>query len=104
MSFRSRNTAIAAISNTMFFPNVCQFVNTHASPKQPQSETGSKMARYKVSGVMKIISIKANEVANVLLVAKNKEIPIKNSTADKMMPPNKGKNEGNQEAIPNAVR
>ena len=34
---------------------------------------------------MKIISIKANEVANVLLVAKNKEIPIKNSTADKMM-------------------
>ena len=31
------------------------------------------MARYKVSGVMKIISIKANEVANVLLVAKNKE-------------------------------
>ena len=30
---------------------------------------------------MKIISIKANEVANVLLVAKNKEMPIKNSTA-----------------------
>ena len=38
------------------------------------------------------------------LVAKNKEIPIKNSTADKTIPPNKGKNEGNQEAIPNAVR
>ena len=52
------------------------------------------MARYKVSGVMKIISIKANEVANVLLVAKNKEIPIKNSTADKMMPPNKGREPG----------
>lgn len=53
---------------------------------------------------MKIISIKANEVAKVLLVAKNKEIPIKNSIADKVMPPNKGKNEGNQESIPNAVR
>ena len=38
------------------------------------------------------------------LVAKNKEMPIKNSTADKVIPPNKGKNEGNQEAIPNAAR
>ena len=27
----------------IFFPNVSQFVNTQASPKQPQSETGSKM-------------------------------------------------------------
>ena len=48
----------------------------------------------------------SNEEAMALYdkYAKNKEIPIKNSTADKMMPPNKGKNEGNQEAIPNAVR
>ena len=36
--------------------------------------------------------------------AKDLEEDLKNSTADKMMPPNKGKNEGNQEAIPNAVR
>ena len=88
----------------IFFPNVSQFVNTQASPKQPQSETGSKMARYKVSGVMKIISIKANEVANVLLVAKNKEIPIENSMADNIMPPNNGKKEGNHEITPKAVR
>ena len=46
----------------------------------------------------------SNEEAIVLRVPKNKEIPIKNSTEDNTIPPNSGKNEGNQEAIPNAAR
>jgi len=62
------------------------YVKTQASPKQPQSETGSKRARYSVSGVIKIISINANEEAIVLRVPKNKEIPIKNSTEDNRLP------------------
>ena len=62
------------------------------------------MAIYMVSGLIKIIRNKAIVLANFLIVENNKEIPIKNSTADKTIPPNKGKNEGNQEAIPNAVR
>ena len=87
-----------------FLPNVSQFVNIQASPKQPQSATGSKIARYRVNGVMTIININANEEANVLRVPKNREMPTKNSMADSVMPPNRGKNEGNQEAMPNAVR
>ena len=31
-------------------------------------------------------------------------VPIKNSTEDNTIPPNSGKNEGNQEAIPNAAK
>ncbi len=51
---------------------------------------------------MKIISNKANHVAVVFRMPKNKKIPTENSMADKTIPPNKGKKEGNQEAIPNA--
>ena len=89
------NVAIAASSSTMFFANVSQLVNTQASPKQPQSDTGSKIARYSVSGVMKIISTNANVVEIVFLIPKNRKIPIENSMADNIMPPNNGKKEGN---------
>ena len=96
--------AIAASSSTMFFANVSQLVNTQASPKQPQSDTGSKIARYSVSGVMKIISTNANVVEIVILIPKNRKIPIENSMADNIMPPNNGKKEGNHEITPKAVR
>lgn len=103
-SFLSLNTMTAAINNITFFPKVSQLVNTHASPKQPQSETGLKSARYKVNGVMKIIRINAKVEATDLLTPKNRKIPTENSIADRIIPPNNGKKEGNQEAIPNAER
>lgn len=65
-------TEIAAINKIMFFQNVCQLVKTHASPKQPQSDTGLAKARYRVSGVIKIISNKANHVAVVFRMPKTK--------------------------------
>ena len=53
---------------------------------------------------MKIISINANVVESVLLMPKNRKIPIENSAADNRIPPNNGKKEGNQEVIPKAAR
>ena len=88
----------------MFFQNVCQLVKTHASPKQPQSDTGLAKARYRVSGVIKIISNKANHVAVVFRMPKNKKIPTENSMADKTIPASNGKKAGNHVPIPKASR
>lgn len=97
-------TEIAAINKIMFFQNVCQLVKTHASPKQPQSDTGLAKARYRVSGVIKIISNKANHVAVVFRMPKNKKIPTENSMADKTIPASNGKKAGNHVPIPKASR
>jgi len=40
----------------------------------------------------------------VFLIPKNRKIPIENSMADNIMPPNNGKKEGNHEITPKAVR
>ena len=98
------NAPIAASNKSTFLINVSQLVSTQASPKHPQSDTGLKIARYNVNGVIKLININANVEATVLRTPKNKKIPIENSMADNAIPPNNGKNEGNQEAIPNAAR
>ena len=84
-------TDMAATNNTIFLPKVCQLVNTQASPKHPQSDTGSAKARYKVNGVITPINNKANVDARLLRMPRNKKIPALNSTADKTMPKNKGK-------------
>ena len=46
----------------------------------------------------------ANVVEIVFLIPKNRKIPIENSMADNIMPPNNGKKEGNHEITPKAVR
>ena len=104
MSFRSRNTAIAAISNTMFFPNVCQFVNTHASPKHPQSDTGFAKARYKVNGVITLIRRSAKVDAIFRRTPKKRKTPTQNSADDRMMAKSNGRYVGNHEIMPNAAR
>lgn len=97
-------TTIDAISNTIFFAKVSQLVNTQASPKQPQSDTGLNSAKYKVNGVITTISIKAKADANDLLTPKSKNIPTENSIPDNIIPPNKGKKEGIHEESPNAAK
>mgnify|MGYP001027819625 CR=1 FL=1 len=77
--FPPLKTDTAAINNTTFLPNVSQFVNTHASPKQPQSDTGFANARYSVSGVITIISNNARVVANRRRIPKNRNTPTENS-------------------------
>ena len=98
------NTVIAATSNTMFFPNVCQFVNTQASPKHPQSDTGFAKARYNVSGVITLIRRSANVDAIFRRTPKKRKTPTQNSADDRIMAKNNGRYVGNHEIIPNAVR
>ena len=50
------------------------------------------------------IRCNANVVEIVFLIPKNRKIPIENSMADNIMPPNNGKKEGNHEITPKAVR
>lgn len=102
--FPPLKTDTAAINNTTFLPNVSQFVNTHASPKQPQSDTGFANARYSVSGVITIISNNARVVANRRRIPKNKNTPTENSNADNTIANSSCKYVGNHAAIPKAVR
>lgn len=53
---------------------------------------------------MKAMNINANVEETVLRTPKNKKTPMENSIADKTMPVNKGKKEGNQDSMPNAAR
>ena len=72
--------------STMFFQKVCQLLMTNASPKQPQSDTGSAMAIQSVSGVMKHIMMMASMEVDLRLVPNTKHIPIRNSKAARPMP------------------
>jgi len=49
------------IKKITFFQKVCQFVNVTASPKHPQSLTGSATANHKVKGVNIIRIVNADQ-------------------------------------------
>ena len=55
-----------------------------ASPKQPQSDTGLKIARYSVSGVMKDIISKVKKVVYRRYTPNSIQTPSMNSRADKL--------------------
>ena len=57
---------------TTFFQKVSQWVNTTASPKQPQSETGLSKANQNVSGVITAIRANTARGAMILRMPKNK--------------------------------
>ena len=63
---------------------VCQLLITKASPKQPQSDTGLKIARYNVSGVMKDIISKVKKVVYRRYTPNSIQTPSMNSRADKL--------------------
>ena len=66
----------------IFFQNVCQLVNTMASPKQPQSVMGSVSASHSVSRVIStIITIDIFDT-NLLRMAKSRQMPRMNSSAE----------------------
>lgn len=66
-----------------FFQKVCQFVKVKASPKQPQSVTGFRIARIRVRGVKTNINNQAPQAAPFILIFKKRHIPIKNSRPDR---------------------
>ena len=73
---------MAMASSTTFFQNVCQLVSFTASPKQPQSLMGLAMASHSVSGVnTAIMSSSRRDVARRCM-AKSRQMPMPNSTAD----------------------
>ena len=74
---------MAARSNsTIFFQNVCQLVSTKASPKHPQSLTGSSMASQSVMSVITTITQRVTLDTNRLRMAKSRQMPMTNSAAD----------------------
>ena len=75
-------TTMAAPSRIRFFQNVCQLVNTSASPKHPQSVTGSDMASQSVKSVMMIMITSTAFDTSRLRMAKSRQIPRKNSTVE----------------------
>src|SRR6056297_1911870 len=77
--FRLTKMIIVKIINTTFFQNVSQFVIIIASPKQPQSDTGLKIARNKVRMVKKLINKRVTQAVIFRFVAKSKENPRTNS-------------------------
>ncbi len=73
-SWRNRGSAQSTISTT-FLKKVCQLVRIRASPKQPQSETGLKSARIRVSRVKKDINHISNLKNDLSPIAQNQGDP-----------------------------
>lgn len=78
--------SIAKVDNTMFFQKVCQLEITKASPKQPQSETGSAIAIQSVSGVMKPIMSNDRMEVDLMLVPNRRQTPKVNSNVANAIP------------------
>ncbi|OQC33877.1 MAG: hypothetical protein BWX65_00731 [Bacteroidetes bacterium ADurb.Bin057] len=81
---RKTTTIMTAVNKTMFFQKVAQLLSIMASPKQPQSVTGSAIAIQRVSGV--IIDIKSsptNELSRIRM-ENTKLRPMTNSTEQRM--------------------
>ncbi|OQB66355.1 MAG: hypothetical protein BWX93_01977 [Bacteroidetes bacterium ADurb.Bin139] len=85
---------------TRFLKKVCQLDNFTASPKQPQSCTGSKIARIKVKIVKKDMNRNIPQAAIRLRKSSRTMTPSVNSTADSMMPQIREK--GSRNPIPKA--
>ena len=82
MSMGHRHVTTAHASRIIFLPKLCQPVSTIASPKHPQSLTGSAMASQSVSGVNSAITASVSLDVNLRLMAKSMLMPSRNSTAD----------------------
>ncbi len=73
----------AAVSAT-FFQNVAQLEIISASPKHPQSETGSAMAIHAVRGSMTHITPSANIDTHLRKQPKSMNTPMQNSARKSM--------------------
>ena len=104
ISLRPLKATTAATSSTTFLPKVSQLVSTTASPKQPQSDTGSARARYSVSGVIKHISSNASHEAMLRRMPRNRNTPTQNSMPASPMPKNNATIQGTHADRPNASR
>lgn len=95
---------IVVINKIMFFQNVCQLVKIYVLLKQLQLDIGLVKVRYRVSGVIKIISNKVNYVVVVFWMLKNKKIFIENLMVDKIIFVSNGKKVGNYVFILKVLR
>ena len=73
----------ASASSTMFFTSVCPLVSTIASPKHPQSSTGSAMYIHTVRHVITTITPSTIFVTSRLLMANSNSTPNTNSIVDR---------------------
>ena len=97
-------TIRAAASSTTFFQKVCQLVSTSASPKHPQSVTGSSIASQSVSSVITIISTTRIFETSLRLMANNRQMPSRNSVAERMTDEARVPKSGTRPATPIAAR
>lgn len=75
-----RATIITAMSSTMFFPKVCQFVRWMASPKQPQSVMGLNIASHAVMSVITAMKTSMSFDTWRRLMASSMNMPRENSS------------------------
>ena len=87
---------------TIFFRNVCQLVIIIASPKQPQSVTGLKMASINVRIVKNDMKSKTAQAVKFFFVEKINENPIINSNELNNMANEKAV--GSRNSNPNALK
>ena len=73
-------TSAASASRTIFFSSVSRFVRVSASPKQPQSLTGSAMYIHTVTAVMTTMNSSVSLAVTLLLIAVSMNAPSVNST------------------------
>jgi len=66
MSSGRQATTAAQASSTTFFSSVCPLVSTTASPKHPQSLTGSAQYIHIVSAVMMLITSSSRREVSLL--------------------------------------
>ena len=104
MSSGYLQTIKAAASSTTFFQKVCQLVSTSASPKHPQSVTGSSIASQSVSSVISVISTTRIFETSLRLMANNRQMPNRNSVAERMTDEASVPKSGTMLASPMAAR
>ena len=79
----SLHTMMAAASRIMFFASVCQLERISASPKHPQSFTGSATAIHTVIIVITAMKASTSRLTMRRLMAKSRKMPRQNSTAER---------------------
>ena len=75
------HTTMEAASSTMFLRSVSPLVSFNASPKHPQSFTGSAIAIHTVMAVITVMKASISLDTSLRRMAKSRRIPSDSSTA-----------------------
>ena len=79
MSIGLLQMRMAMARRMMFLMNVSMLLSTMASPKQPQSFTGSAMTIQSVISVITAITSRVSLLTSLLRMAKSRKMPMANS-------------------------